>query len=211
MLRRPREPDRPAADPVTLAFRKVFTISIWPSMKLSHDHRLELDAVDREILALLQEDCRLALAQIGKRVGLSAPAVMERIKKLEGAGIIRGYQAVVDARRLGLDITAFIGVGISHPNHIDGFLRRIAEFKAVQESHHVTGEHAFLLKVRARDTSALGELLGQINRIEGVTRTETTIALSTHSEGRGIEVPGDSTPPGPALAVTPVTARGRGR
>lgn len=172
-------------------------------MKLSPDHRPELDAVDREILAILQHDCRLPLAQIGKRVQLSAPAVMERIKKLELAGVIRGYQAVVDARRLGLDITAFIGVGISHPNHIAGFVTRITEFRAVQESHHVTGEHTFLLKVRARDTSALGELLGQINRIEGVTRTETTIALSTHTEGRGIAVDGE----GEAAPVAAVRGR----
>ena len=78
----------------------------------------ELDDTDRGILTMLQEDCRSALARIGEHVGLSAPSVLERIKKLEAAGVITGYHATLDARRLGFDVTAFIGVITSHPNLI---------------------------------------------------------------------------------------------
>src|SRR5262250_2260729 len=75
----------------------------------------ELDNIDLHILALLQEDCRTSLVRLGEQVGLSAPAVLERIKKLEAAGVITGYRALVDARRIGLDVTAFIGVITSEP------------------------------------------------------------------------------------------------
>src|SRR5512144_2121220 len=84
-------------------------------MRFGDDEAFAPDDIDLHLLALLQEDCRTALARLGEQVGLSAPAVLERIKKLEAAGIIRGYCALLDAKRLGLDITAFIGVIISHP------------------------------------------------------------------------------------------------
>ena len=76
---------------------------------------MSLDSLDRHILSLLQENCKLSLNRIGERVGLSAPSVVDRIRKLEENGVIRGYTAVLDARKLGKDITAFIGVSIHHP------------------------------------------------------------------------------------------------
>jgi Lrp/AsnC family leucine-responsive transcriptional regulator len=147
------------------------------------------DGTDSDILTLLQRDCQMSLAAIGEKVGLSAPSVLERIKKLEAMGIIRGYEAVLDARRLGLDITAFIGVGISHPNFIESFLAHVASLESVLESHQVTGSYTVLLKVKTQNTSTLGDLIAGINRIEGVTRSETTVVLSTHTERTAIVVP----------------------
>ena len=144
---------------------------------------MELDNVDRHILSILQEDCTLQLAKIGERVGLSAPSVAERIKKLEDSGIIRGYTAVLDARKLGKDITAFIGVFIDHPKLIKSFEKEIDRIEAVQECHHITGEHTVLLKVKVDNTSALEELIRRIRSIDGVMRTETSIVLSTYTEG----------------------------
>ena len=141
-----------------------------------------LDDTDLRILARLQEDCRASLASIGEAVGLSAPAVLERIKKLEAAEVITGYRAILDARRLGFDITAFIGVGISHPGRIAEFERQIAAFDDVLECHHVTGQHTLLLKVKTENTSSLERLISQVRSIEGVARTETMVVLSTHSE-----------------------------
>ncbi len=94
-------------------------------MTFSRGQDLEIDDTDRCILAMLQDDCRVALARIGERVGLSAPAVMERIKKLEAAGLITGYHATLDARRLGLDVTAFIGVITSAPDKIGSLERQM--------------------------------------------------------------------------------------
>ena len=75
-----------------------------------HPTSIEYDATDLEILELLQENCKQPLAAIGQKVGLSAPSVLERIHKLEEAGVVIGYKAILDARRLGKDIAAFIGV-----------------------------------------------------------------------------------------------------
>jgi Lrp/AsnC family leucine-responsive transcriptional regulator len=132
--------------------------------------------------------------KIGERVGLSAPSINERIRKLEESGVIRGYTAVLDARKLGKDITAFIGVFIDHPNAISQFERAIDKFEAVQECHHVTGQHTFLLKVKADNTSGLEKLISKIRSIEGVDRTETMVVLSTHTERTQIPLHYDATP-----------------
>ncbi|MFI5395422.1 MAG: Lrp/AsnC family transcriptional regulator [Candidatus Binatia bacterium] len=150
-------------------------------MKLGQDEA-EFDHIDLHILGLLQENCKLPLAKIGEKVGLSAPSVIERIKKLEDNGVITGYRAILDARRLGKDVTAFIGVSISHPKLIGDFERDIAQFDDVLECHHVTGQHTLLLKVKTASTSTLEELISKIRSIEGIDRTETMVVLSTHTE-----------------------------
>jgi len=149
---------------------------------------MELDSVDRHILALLQENCKLSLAKIGERVGLSAPSVAERIDKLEKSGVILGYTAVLDARKLGKDITAFIGVFIDHPRLIDKFERKLDQLEDVQECHHVTGQHTLLLKVKVNNTSALEELIRKLRSIDGVSRTETSVVLSTYTEGLWLDL-----------------------
>jgi Lrp/AsnC family leucine-responsive transcriptional regulator len=140
------------------------------------------DDIDRRILRLLQDDCKTSLAKIGVAVGLSAPSVIERIRKLEHAGVIVGYHALLDARRLGLDVTAFIGVSIGHPRMIPAFERHVEGLHDVLECHHVTGEHSVLLKVKTSNTASLEALISQIRSIDGVERTETIVVLSTHTE-----------------------------
>jgi Lrp/AsnC family leucine-responsive transcriptional regulator len=149
---------------------------------------MELDEVDRHILSVLQENCKLPLVKIGERVGLSAPSVAERIDKLEKSGVIRGYTAILDACRLGKDITAFIGVFIDHPRLISKFEKEIDHFEDVQECHHVTGQHTVLLKVKVDNTSGLEELIRKIRSLEGVSRTETSVVLSTYTEGLWLDL-----------------------
>jgi Lrp/AsnC family leucine-responsive transcriptional regulator len=151
-------------------------------MRFSDSADLKPDDMDLRILQLLQEDCRTSLARLGEAAGLSAPAVLERIKKLEAAGVITGFRAILDARRLGLDITAFIGVIISHPSVLGSFESQLAALDGVLECHHVTGEYTLLLKVKTANTSSLERLISQIRSLEGVTRTETMVVLSTHTE-----------------------------
>ena len=91
----------------------------------------EFDAIDRAILDLLQDNCKQPLAAIGEKVGLSAPAVVERIHKLEQAGVITAYAALLDARRLGKDVTAFIGVSTEQPRAIGELERRLAAIPGV--------------------------------------------------------------------------------
>jgi len=165
-------------------------------MKLTDHTDLELDEIDLNLLSLLQEDCRTSLVRLGEEVGLSAPAVLERIKKLEAAEIIQGYRALLDGRRLGLDITAFIGVLISHPKLIGEFERRVVELQDVLECHHVTGEFTLLLKAKTANTSSLERLISQIRSIEGVARTETLVVLSTHTERVQLALRPAPPPPG---------------
>jgi Lrp/AsnC family leucine-responsive transcriptional regulator len=151
---------------------------------------VELDATDLRILDLLQENCKRPLAAIGEKVGLSAPAVTERIHKLEQAGIVTGYVALLDGRKLGLDVTAFIGVAIGHPRAIDSFEREIEGLDDVLECHHVTGQHTLMLKVKTESTETLEELIDRVRSIEGVNRTETMIVLSTRAERPRIPLEG---------------------
>ena len=155
-----------------------------------------LDDTDVRILALLQEDCRTPLARLGEHVGLSAPAVLERIKKLEVAGVITGYHALLDGRRIGLDVTAFIGVITSDPDSIEQFEQQVTTLANVLECHHVTGAFTFLLKVKTADTRGLEQLITQVRSIDGVARTETTVVLSTHIERVQLGLhPHDTVPP----------------
>jgi Lrp/AsnC family leucine-responsive transcriptional regulator len=147
-------------------------------MKLGDTH---LDETDRRILAELQADCKAPLAQVGKRVGLSAPSVMERIRKLEEAGVIRGYHAQLDSRGVGLDVTSFIGVSMS-PTGILDFEAKLEDLEEVQECHHVTGAYTMLLKVKTQNTQTLEGLISRLRFMDGVVRTETLVVLSTRLE-----------------------------
>jgi Lrp/AsnC family leucine-responsive transcriptional regulator len=142
-----------------------------------------LDAKDRKILGLVQRDGKLPQAEIAKRVGLSAAAVNERLKKLENAGVIRRYVAVVDPRALGASVTAFVEVFIEHPRYEAKFIAELLELDEVQECHHITGEFSLVLKIRVRDMESLQQLLiHKLNALEGVRQTRTVIVLSTSKE-----------------------------
>ena len=147
-----------------------------------HPTSIEYDATDLEILELLQENCKQPLAAIGQKVGLSPPSVLERIHKLEEAGVVIGYRAVLDARKLGRDITAFIGVATEHSRDIARIEREVVAIDDVLECHHVTGAWTLMLKVKTRDTETLEDLIERIRSCEGVGRTETMVVLSTHAE-----------------------------
>jgi Lrp/AsnC family leucine-responsive transcriptional regulator len=150
--------------------------------------KFEPDAIDRSILKVLQADCKTSLADIGKVVGLSAPSVVERIRKLEDRGIIRGYHAQLDAHLLGLDVAAFIGVSMNYPKGIAAVEKRVLSLPEVLECHHVTGGHTLLLKVRTVDTGALEALISRLRSIPGVERTETMVVLSTRAERTALAV-----------------------
>ena len=143
----------------------------------------ELDAKDRRILNLVQRDGKMSQALIAKTVGLSTAAVNERLKKLEQAGVIRRFTALVNAKAVGMQVTAFIEVFLEHPRYEDPFLKRILDLDEVQECHHITGEFSVLLKVRLRDMESLQRLvISQLNGLQGVRQTRTVMVLSTVKE-----------------------------
>lgn len=163
----------------------------------------KLDDKDRQILGLVQRDAKLAQAEIARRVGLSAAAVNERLKKLEQSGVIRGWTAVVEPAAAGASVAAFVEVFIEHPRFEDAFLDRIRVLDEVQECHHITGEFSLLLKVRVRDMEALQQLLLRtLNGMDGVRQTRTVMVLSTVKENAFVPtgasvVVGDASPSRP--------------
>jgi len=147
-----------------------------------------LDVIDLKILYILQNKGRSRLADIAEEVELSAPAVMERVKKLEANGVIKGYQALLDSKKIGKDVTAFIGVSVGNHGDIDKFAAQMLQHHDVLECHHVTGDESFILKVKSANTGSLEKLLGEIRSVEGVTRTVTKIVLSTAKESQTLEL-----------------------
>lgn len=147
-----------------------------------------INQIDYKIIDLLQRNARMTQSELAAAVGLSQPAVAERMRKLEQEGLITGYAARVDGRKLGKDITAFIGVGIDHPKYNVEFAKRILALPDVLECHHVTGSDSYLLKVVTENTESLDRLISECLRIiPGVTRTHTTIVMSSVKEGTHIK------------------------
>ena len=149
-----------------------------------------LDAIDLQILDLLQANARIPQAEIARSVGLAPSAVLERIRKLEGRGVIQGYSVRIDPRVLDQRLLAFIAV---RTNDRPGEVRvgqEVAQVPEVLEVHHVAGDDCLLLKVRARDPEHLSEILRErLGHLEGVRSTRTTIVLESIKETSQLPIP----------------------
>jgi Lrp/AsnC family leucine-responsive transcriptional regulator len=142
-----------------------------------------IDETDGIILDLLQENARISQADIARVVGLAPSAVLERIRKLESRGVVRGYAALVDPHAVDQSMLAFIAVRSEEAPGDDSVSHALAKCPEVLELHHVAGEDCYLLKVRARDAEHIGQLLRhRFGRIPGVKSTRTTIVLETVKE-----------------------------
>jgi Lrp/AsnC family leucine-responsive transcriptional regulator len=118
----------------------------------------KLDATDRKIIGELTSDGRVSLAELGRRVSLSSPAVAERVQRLERAGVITGYRAEIDPRALGYQLTAIVRVKPA-PGQLPRIPELAAEIEQVGECHRITGEDCFYLKLYLRSIDELSELL----------------------------------------------------
>ena len=142
-----------------------------------------MDTIDRQSLQSLQNNARETQADIARNVGLAPSAVLERIRKLEAKGLIKGYTALVDPKAVDLGLLAFVAVRTDEACAEERISTTLAGFPEVLEVHHVAGDDCHLIKVRARDAEHLGQLLRtRLARIPGVRSTRTTIVLETVKE-----------------------------
>jgi len=134
-----------------------------------------LDDIDRKILRELQEDARTSYAELGRRVGLTTPAVIERVHKLEDAGIITGYRADIDTAKVGLPITAFVRMSITGVDY-SHIIEVAEESNEVLECHRGTGGDSFIMKVAV---SSVEHLQHVIDKLTPYGITTTAIVLSS--------------------------------
>lgn len=145
---------------------------------------LLVDGLDRKIIAALRLNGRATYAELGRTVGLSASSVHERVGKLEAAGVITGYHAVVNPSTVGLGVTALVGIQPTDIAENDELAEALADLPEVESCYAVAGDEAFVVKVRVSTVDDLERTLGRLRRIAGVARTRTTVVLSTRFEGR---------------------------
>lgn len=151
---------------------------------------MTFDATDRQILRILRQDGRASHAAIAKRVGLSAPAVGERVRKLETSGVIRGYRAVLEPARLGLEVCAFVAIAPQPRNPAANLVTNLKGLPEIEELHAVAGGYGYIAKVRVASTGDLDAFLDRLWMLDGVERTETTVVLKTSVE-RPVHLPFD--------------------
>jgi Lrp/AsnC family transcriptional regulator, leucine-responsive regulatory protein len=143
-----------------------------------------VDAIDLQIIDLLRGNARMPYAELARQVGLSPPAVHERVGKLEATGTIRGYRADVTPEAMGLGVTALIGIAQQAGTEIDDVVAALRELPEIESCYFLAGDESFLLKARVGSMAALENLIVRLSRTHGVARTRTTVALSTKWEGR---------------------------
>jgi DNA-binding Lrp family transcriptional regulator len=147
-----------------------------------------LDAIDRRILAALQEDGRMTNVDLSKRAGISAPPCLRRVRALEEAGVIRGYHADTDAQTLGWEITFFAIVGLESQKDavLTGFEQLVGSWAEVRECHMIRGGGDFLLKLVARDTAHENQLTQKLTGSPTVSRVQTLQTIRTSRQLAGV-------------------------
>jgi Lrp/AsnC family transcriptional regulator, leucine-responsive regulatory protein len=150
--------------------------------------KTELDAIDRRILRILAKDGRESYQAIADEVGLSRPAVMERVKRLEETGYIRGYRAELDRARVGMPVTAFVAVRYDSSDYTgdEPRMREMEKHPGVLECHHIAGDDCYILKVIAPDLEGVQSILRDLRGPHTQMNTRTTIVLSTVFEKPGL-------------------------
>ena len=142
--------------------------------------KMKLDAIDRKILRELQADGRMTNVELAKRVGISAPPCLRRVRALEEAGIIYGYFAMLEERLLGFDLTAFAMVGLHSQAEADlvAFEKRVGEWPLVRECHMLSGEIDFVLKCVAPDLAAFQDfVIHELTAAPNVDHVKTSLAI----------------------------------
>ncbi|NDV63405.1 Lrp/AsnC family transcriptional regulator [Puniceicoccales bacterium CK1056] len=157
--------------------------------------KAKLDALDGEILTLLQGDGRMSNVDLSRKIGISPPATLERVKKLEQAGVINGYAALTNPQSLGLSCTSFVEVTLGRHGRagVERFIADVTAMSEVLECHHITGDADFLLKVVSRDIPAYEDfVLRKLTALADVQHLKTLVVLSTLKQETRLPIPIES-------------------
>jgi DNA-binding Lrp family transcriptional regulator len=156
----------------------------------------DLDAVDRHILSELQADGRMTNVELARRVGLSAPPCLRRVRRLEEQGVIRGYHADLDPHILGWQITFFALVGLETQKEavLSAFERMVTSWPEVRECHMIRGGGDFMLRLVARDTQHENELTSRLTEAPHVLRVQTMPTIRTAQDLSGVPIARDAMP-----------------
>lgn len=145
-------------------------------------HSDKLDEIDLKILETMQQDGRIKRKDLAESVHLTIPAVSERMRKLEEEGYITNFAALVNPRKVGLGVSAFIFIVVESSSYYRNVIERAINYKEIIECHAITGGGSHILKVRTRDVDHLEKLLTQVQAWEGVKSTKTNLILSSPKE-----------------------------
>jgi Lrp/AsnC family transcriptional regulator, leucine-responsive regulatory protein len=154
---------------------------------------VKLDKTDRKILELLQKNSNITNALLAKEIGLSPAPTLERVNKLENAGIIKSYHAVIDPAAVGLGVSTFVMASLKGHNkdNINKFMAAIQKIDEVVECHHVTGAGDFILKIVCADITAYQQLmLEKVSNIDVVDSLQSLVILSTMKNSKVLTIPG---------------------
>ncbi len=138
-----------------------------------------MDNIDAKILKALQENSRISISDLSKKVSLSLSAVSERLKKLESSGVIEKYTVILDSHALGQELSVFMSICLESPKNTKEFLDAIDKEPGILECHYVTGEYDYILMITTRSTQTLEALMNRIKSLPGIKRTQTNVILST--------------------------------
>ena len=145
-----------------------------------------MDNIDIKIIQCLTKDARINASQISSTVNLSVSAVIERMKKLENSGLIRGYTALIDERMAGYDVQAMISIRLEHPKFNQSFAKQMQEHSCVMECYYITGDFDYIARISAGSTEELTKVLNDIKQIPGVSLTRTYVVLDNIKQGTAL-------------------------
>lgn len=138
-----------------------------------------MDSIDRQIIGLLQKNARSSISEISSQVNLSIPATSDRIRKIEAAGIITQYTAIVNAAALNRKLTALMFISLEKPRFSDNFVSFVNTQDEILACHYLAGDFDYLMKIVTESTETLEKLLRVIKEVPGVRKTQTIVTLCT--------------------------------
>lgn len=147
-----------------------------------------MDDTDKRILKRLQENSRVTVSVLSQEIGLSMPAISERLKKLESTGVIQQYTAILNPELIDRHLVAFFYVSFNEPSQGYDFAKFVVDEPDVKECYYITGEYDYVLKICTKNTKILEKLLTKIKSLDGIAKSETVVSLSMLLERPAIEL-----------------------